>query len=254
VAARGASAGPVDQTLIDDLVAANHILVAEGVLDAFGHVSVRHPRDPERFLMARSLAPQLVTASDIVEYDLDGDAIAAPAHFTHFLERFIHAEAYRARPDVNAVVHSHSPSVIPFGVTQHPLRPMYHMSSFLSLGVPVFEIRDVAGMTNLLISDSQLGKALAQTLGDNSVALMRGHGDVVVARSLSMAVFRAIYTEINARLQMQAVALGGPINFLTAEEGEKSTDTMEQVHGRAWELWKRRVAGTAPRTSSPKRI
>ena len=246
MAARGVSAGPIDQALIGDLVAANHILVTEGVLDAFGHVSVRHPGDSERFLMGRSLAPQLVTSSDIVEYDLDGDPIGAPAHFTHFLERFIHAEAYRARPDVKAVVHSHSPSVIPFGVTQHPLRPIYHMSSFLSPGVPVFEIRDVAGMTNLLISDGRLGKALAETLGDKSVALMRGHGDVVVARSLPMAVFRAIYTEINARLQMQAAALGGPINFLTPEEGEKSTNTMEQVHGRAWELWKRRVARPTP--------
>lgn len=245
MSARDKSAGPVDPALIDDLVAANHILVAEGVLDAFGHVSVRHPADSERFLMGRSLAPELVTSADIVEYDLDGNPIGAPAQFTHFLERFIHGEAYRARPDVNAVVHSHSPNVIPFGATRHLLRPIYHMSSFLSAGVPVFEIREVAGMTNLLVSDGRLGKALADTLGDKSVALMRGHGDVVVARSLSMVVFRAVYTEINARLQAQAIALGGPITFLAPEEGEKATQTMENVHGRAWELWKRRVAKSA---------
>jgi HCOMODA/2-hydroxy-3-carboxy-muconic semialdehyde decarboxylase len=240
------TAGTVDPALVGDLVVANHILVSEGVLDAFGHVSVRHPADPGRFLMGRSLAPQLVSPGDIVEYDLDGEPIGAPERFTHFLERFIHGEAYRARPDVHAVVHSHSPSVIPFGVTQHPLRPVYHMSSFLSLGVPVFEIRDVAGMTNLLVSDGRLGRALAQTLGDKSVALMRGHGNVVVARTLPLAAYQAIYTELNARLQMQAIALGGPINFLTAEEGKKATETMERVHERAWELWKRRVARPAP--------
>jgi HCOMODA/2-hydroxy-3-carboxy-muconic semialdehyde decarboxylase len=237
--AQAVSAGPVDPKIIEDLVAANRILVNEGVLDAFGHVSIRHPGNPERFLMGRNLAPALVKPEDIVEYDLDGNAINAPPNATHFLERFIHGEMYRKRADVGAVVHSHSPSVIPFGVTQQPMRPLYHMSSFLAPGVPVFEIRKVAGMSNMLIANGALGKALAETLGDKNVALMRGHGDVVVAKTLPMAVFRAVYTEVNARLQFQAMMLGGPITFLEPEEGEKAMQVMEAVHLRAWDIWKR---------------
>jgi HCOMODA/2-hydroxy-3-carboxy-muconic semialdehyde decarboxylase len=232
------SAGPVDRALIDDLVVANHILADQGVLDGFGHVSVRHPADPNRFLMSRSLAPALVSADDIMEYDLDGNPTDARGRAS-FLERFIHAEIYRARPDVNAVIHSHSPAVIPFGVTQVPLRPLFHMPSFLSPRVPVFEIRRAGGMTNMLVGNSQLGKALAETLGDRPVALMRGHGNVVVGPMISLAVFRAIYTEVNARLETQAITLGGPITFLDPEEAEKATQTNTQVHARAWELWKR---------------
>jgi HCOMODA/2-hydroxy-3-carboxy-muconic semialdehyde decarboxylase len=236
--APSASGGPVDPALIADLVVANHILSDQGVLDGFGHVSVRHPADPNRFLMSRSLAPALVTAEDIMEYDLDGQPVDARGRAS-FLERFIHSEIYRARPDVNAVIHSHSPGVIPFGVTQVPMRPIYHISSFLAPSVPVFEIRRAGGMTNMLVGNGELGKALAQALGDRPVALMRGHGDVVVGPKLSLAVFRAIYTEVNARLQSQAVALGGPINFLEPEEAAKATLVNEQVHLRAWELWKR---------------
>jgi HCOMODA/2-hydroxy-3-carboxy-muconic semialdehyde decarboxylase len=237
-AAPPASGGPVDAALIADLVVANHILSDQGVLDGFGHVSVRHPTDPNRILMSRSLAPALVTAEDIMEYDLDGQPVDARGRAS-FLERFIHSEIYRARPDVNAVIHSHSPGVIPFGVTQVPMRPIYHISSFLAPSVPVFEIRRAGGMTNMLVGNAELGKALAQALGDRPVALMRGHGDVVVGPKLSLAVFRAIYTEVNARLQSQAVALGGPINFLEPEEAAKATLVNEQVHLRAWELWKR---------------
>jgi HCOMODA/2-hydroxy-3-carboxy-muconic semialdehyde decarboxylase len=233
-----ASGGPVDPALIADLVVANHILSDQGVLDGFGHVSVRHPANPNRFLMSRSLAPALVTAEDIMEYDLDGQPVDARGRAS-FLERFIHSEIYRARLDVNAVIHSHSPGVIPFGVSQVPMRPIYHISSFLAPSVPVFEIRRAGGMTNMLVGNGELGRALAQALGDRPVALMRGHGDVVVGPKLSLAVFRAIYTEVNARLQSQAVALGGPINFLEPEEAAKATLVNEQVHLRAWELWKR---------------
>src|SRR5258708_737460 len=177
----------VDQTVIDDLVAANHILADQQVLDAYGHGRVRHPSNPQHFLMGRNLAPALVTADDIVEYDLDGNAVGSKPGFTHFLERFIHAEIYRLRSDVNSVVHSHSTVVIPFANTQTQLRPMFHVSSFLAPNVPVFEIRKVAGsMSNMLISDGKLGKALAETLGANSVVLMRGHGDVIVAPSLPL--------------------------------------------------------------------
>jgi HCOMODA/2-hydroxy-3-carboxy-muconic semialdehyde decarboxylase len=233
-----ASGGPVDPALIQDLVVANHVLTDQGVLDGFGHVSVRHPGNPERFLMSRSLAPALVKADDIMEYDLDGNPVDAKGR-TSFLERFIHAEVYRARPDVMSVVHTHSPSVIPFSTTQMPMRPMYHISAFLSPSVPVFDIRKAAGMTNMLVGNSEIGKALAQALGTASVALMRGHGNVVVGPSLTLAVFRAVYTETNARLQAQAVGIGGPITFLDPEEAEKANKVLEQIHLRAWDLWKR---------------
>jgi ribulose-5-phosphate 4-epimerase/fuculose-1-phosphate aldolase len=233
---------PALASLVEDLVAANHILADQQVLDAFGHVSVRHPANPSHFLMSRNLAPALVTAADIVEYDLDGNPVGAPGNVTHFLERFIYAEIYRARPDVNAVVHSHSPAVIPFSATKVPLRPIYHMSAFLAPGVPVFEIREAAGgMTNMLVSNGKLGKALAEKLGDRNVVLLRGHGDAVVASTLPMAVFRAVYTETNARLQLQAIGLGGEITFLEKEEGEKAMQVLDQIHLRAWDLWKRKI-------------
>jgi HCOMODA/2-hydroxy-3-carboxy-muconic semialdehyde decarboxylase len=225
--------------MTEDLVAANRILVNEGVLDAYGHVSLRHPANPGRYFLGRNLAPALISAADIVEYDLDSEPIGAPASVAHFFERFIHGEIYRARPDVNAVVHSHSPAVIPFSVTEQPLRPLYHMSSFLYPGVPVFEIREAGGMTDMLIGNRELGAALAKVLGDKNVALMRGHGNVVVAGTLPMAVFRAVYTEVNARLQAQTIALGGPINFLAPEEGEKAMRVLENIHLRAWDIWKR---------------
>jgi ribulose-5-phosphate 4-epimerase/fuculose-1-phosphate aldolase len=192
--------------------------------------------------MSRNLAPALVTASDIVEYGMDGNPVGAPSNFTHFLERFIHAGIYSARADVNAVVHSHSPAVIPFSVTGTSLQPIYHMSAFLAPGVPVFEIRDVAGgATNMLISNPALGKALAEKLGDKNVMLMRGHGDVAVASTLPMAVFRAVYTETNARLQLQALSIGGSVVFLNKQEGEKAMQALDQIHLRAWDLWKRKV-------------
>jgi len=237
--------GAVDPALIEDLVAANHILSDQNVLDGFGHVSVRHPTNPEHFLMSRSLAPALVTTEDIMEYDLDGNPVDARGR-TSFLERFIHSEIYRARADVKAVVHCHSPSVIPFSTVQTSMQPMYHMAAFLSGGVPVFEIRKVAGMTNMLIDNPSLGQALAQTLRDKSVALMRGHGAVIVGPSLSLAVFRAVYTEVNARLQTQAILIGGPITYLAPEEAELVNKQLDSVHLRAWELWKRAAAARTP--------
>ena len=233
-----ASGGPVEPALLEDLVIANHVLASHGVLDAFGHVSIRHPGNPDRFLMSRSLAPALVAAADILEYDLDGNAVDARGR-TGFLERFIHAEIYKARPDVKVVIHSHAPSVIPFGTTQVPMQPMFHISAFLSPQVPVFEIRKAGGMTDMLVSNAQLGKALADALGKGAVVLMRGHGMAVAGPALPLTVFRAIYTEVNARLQTQAIEIGGPITFLTPEESEKADKVIDQVHLRAWDLWKR---------------
>src|SRR6185295_14694061 len=168
------SAGPADPKLIEDLVAANRILADQGVVDGYGHVSVRHPADPQRYLMSRSIAPEIVTATDVMEYDLDSNPVDARGRAS-YLERFIHGEIYRARPDVTAVVHNHSPSVIPFGATGIPLRPLYHMSAFLVGGAPVFDIRAASGaMTDMLVKTPALGAALARTMGSAPVALMRG--------------------------------------------------------------------------------
>ena len=229
-----------DPRLIEDLVVANKVLADLGVLDGFGHVSVRHDKDPNRFLMSRSMAPALVKAEDILEYDLDSNAIDAKGRAL-FLERFIHGEIYKARPDIKAVVHSHSPSVIPFGVSKTRLQPVYHMSSFLGLDVPVFEIRDVAGPANdLLVRNATIGAALAKALGDKTVVLMRGHGSVAVGTSIPQVVFRAYYTEMNARLQAEAIRLGA-VTYLSAEEAAASAKTNDGVLMRAWELWKRKA-------------
>src|SRR2546426_3158244 len=236
-----ASAGPTDPMLIEDLVAANRILVDQGVLDGYGHVSARHDRDPNRYLMSRSLAPELVTAADVMEYDLDSNPVDARDR-PSYLERFIHSEIYKVRPDVRAIVHNHSPSVIPFGVTGVPLRPLYHMSAFLWEGVPVFDIRQAAGgSSDMLVRTPALGRALAGTLGSRTAALMRGHGAVVVGPSLPQAVFRSGYVEMNARLQAQAMALGGPVTYLDPEEAKQAAGAVGPTVLRPWELWKKKA-------------
>jgi ribulose-5-phosphate 4-epimerase/fuculose-1-phosphate aldolase len=238
-----ALANRIDPRVIEDLVAANRILAHEGLFDAYGHVSIRHPADRNRYVMSRSVAPISVVPNDLVEYDLDSNPVDAQGR-TSVLERFIHGEIYRARPDVNAVVHSHSPTVVPFSVTQVPLRPVFHMAAFLHTGVPVWDIRDTAdpARTALLVRNAALGRSLAATLGDKPVALMRGHGNVVVASELRVAVRNAIYTEVNARLQTIAIGLGGPINYISQEEGA-AMDKSPGDLARAWDLWKSRALG-----------
>ena len=206
---------------VTELVLANHILAHEGVLDAYGHVSVRDARNPTHFLLASHLAAGVVTAADILEYDLNSKPIRADAP-TGYTERFIHSEIYRARPDVMAVVHCHAPDLIPFSVTGIALRPVYHMAAFLGEGVPVFEIRDAGGVTDMLIRNPDLGHALAQTLGNKPAALMRGHGAVVVADSLHVVVGRAYYMNMNAHLQQQALLMGRPVSYLETEEARKA--------------------------------
>ena len=224
--------------LLEDLALANHILVNEGVLDGFGHISVRNPNNPERFYIARSMAPALVEPQDIVEVDLAGEVHDAQGRRT-YVERFIHSAIYKARPDVMSVIHSHSPAVIPFGVTGARLRPICHMSGFLGATTPVFDIRHSAGeSTDLLVSSQALGEALAKVLGEASVALMRGHGSVTVGHSIKQAVFRGIYTESNARLQAEASRLGD-ITFLTEAEAKATSDMNDKHLDRPWEMWKR---------------
>lgn len=231
-----------DAALIDELVVANHILFSQGVVDGFGHVSARHPGRADRFLLARSMAPALTEAADILEYDLDANAVAADAP-TGYLERYIHSEIYRARPDVMAVVHSHSPSVVPFSVvTGVPLRPLSHTCGFLGEGVPIFEIRDHAGeASDLLIRNPALGVALAKSLEDHAAILMRGHGSTVVGATLRQTVFQAVYTELGARLQSEAMRLG-PVTYLTAGEAASTWEMNSQQVSRAWDLWAREAA------------
>ena len=228
--------------LLNDLAVANHILVNEGVLDGFGHISVRNPDQPGQFFISRSMPPALVSVSDVVTCNLAGEVIS-PAGGKTYVERFIHSEIYKARPEVHSVVHSHSPAVIPFGVTNARLRPICHMSGFLGAKVPVYEIRhDVGESSDLLIRNQALGESLAKTLGTCAVALMRGHGSVTVGHSIKQAVFRAIYAEHSARLQLEASRLG-EINFLTDEEAMATSEMNDQHLDRPWQMWKARVSG-----------
>ena len=233
-------AAPADPALIDDVVAANRILYDQGVVDGFGHVSARHDKDPTRYLLSRSMAPALVTAADIMEFDLDSNAIDARGR-TPYLERFIHGEIYKARPDVMAIVHSHSPAVLPFADTNVKLKPMNHIAGFLGAGPPVFEIRAAAGPeSDMLVRNNAIGRALAKTLGQSSVLLMRGHGSVAAAQSVKHVVFRAIYTEVNARTEIQALTIGKP-TFLNEKEAAAAMKTNDGLVDRPWALWKQRV-------------
>jgi HCOMODA/2-hydroxy-3-carboxy-muconic semialdehyde decarboxylase len=238
--APAASPSGGDAAPIEEIVIGSRILAEFGVLDGFGHVSARDPKNPNHFLMSRSLAPALVTADDIMEFDLDGNAVD-PRGRSLFLERFIHSEIYKARPDVMSVVHTHSPGVIPFGVSQMPLRAMFHNAAFLAAGTPVWDIRKEFGETDMLVRDPARGKSLAQVLGDKAVVLMRGHGDVTVGPDVKIAVFRAYYTDVNARLQSQAIGLGTEVTYLGADEGAKADAINLAVIDRIWNLWKHRV-------------
>jgi ribulose-5-phosphate 4-epimerase/fuculose-1-phosphate aldolase len=228
---------------LQDLVAAYRILAAHGVIDAYGHVSLRSPRNPQRYYVARSLAPELVTEADLIEYDLDSRPIDDGGRES-VRERFIHGEIYKTRPEVMSVVHNHSPSVVPFSVTGVPMRALFHMAAFVGDGLPNFEIRDVKPGSDLLVKDAFLGKALATTLGAKPAALMRGHGAVVVGENLPRAVGRSVYLELSAQLQMQAITLAGPggqITYLDAAEVQASDPV--QNYARAWPMWRAKALG-----------
>jgi ribulose-5-phosphate 4-epimerase/fuculose-1-phosphate aldolase len=225
---------PARASVIDDLVTANRILASEGILDGYGHVSVRNPANPNHYFLSRSLAPGLVTAADIIEYDLDSNPIDDAR--LSYRERFIHGQIYKARPDVMAVVHDHSPAVIPFSVSSVPLRALSHMAAFIGEGIPTFEIRDVDGMTDMLVSNQKRGLALAKVLGNYPAALMRGHGAAVVGATVKEAVGRAVYLDSNARLEEQAILLGGKVTYFEPEEARKTAPQDGFV--RAWDVWK----------------
>ena len=225
-----------------DLVIANRILAHEDVVDAYGHVSVRHPEDPRRYLLARSVAPELVEPGDIVELALDGTPIRAETRAL-YLERFIHGAIYEARPDVMAVVHAHAEAVLPFTITTTPLRPVIHSGSFMGADVPVWDIADGFGDTNLLVANMAQGRDLARCLGGNNVVLMRGHGFAAAARSLIEVVRMSVYVPRNARALLAATGLG-PVTALSPGE-IAARAAGYQPHSpetwRAWEYWARRA-------------
>jgi ribulose-5-phosphate 4-epimerase/fuculose-1-phosphate aldolase len=230
---------------LEDLVVAYRILAEFGVIDAYGHVSVRSEANPERYLIARSLAPELVTADDIIECDLDSTAVRDTRQPVS--ERFIHSEVYKLRPDVNAVVHNHSPTVVPFSVTEQALRPIFHMAAFIGLGVPVFEIRDVEQGADMLVRTAKLGHALAIVLGDNPAALMRGHGAVVVGENIQRAVGRSVYLEMSAHMQLQAMTIAGPEGGIAyLDEAEVRAANSTQDYARAWPLWREKALRRLP--------
>jgi ribulose-5-phosphate 4-epimerase/fuculose-1-phosphate aldolase len=226
--------------LVDELVTANRILAREGVVDSFGHISVRHPERSDRYLLARARAPDCIEAGDIMEFALDGTPVDARER-KPYLERFIHGALYEARPDVQSVVHNHSPSVIPFGVTATKLKPLLHLCASIGHEVPVWDSQTRFGDTSLLVENMAMGRDLAALLGGRRTALMRGHGAVVVGRSIREAVFISVYLEVNSRLQMQAMAIG-EIKFLTAGEVDITiARTGPYTLDRAWENWCRRA-------------
>ncbi|HEY5897538.1 MAG TPA: class II aldolase/adducin family protein [Burkholderiales bacterium] len=227
---------------LDDLVAAYRVLAEYGVIDAYGHVSIRSPSNPQRYFIARSLAPEIVQLEDIMEYDLDSNALDAQGRES-VRERFIHGELYKARPEVMAVVHNHSPSVIPFSVTGVPMRPIYHMASFIGDGVPNFEIRKFEKGTDLLVKTPKLGKALAKTLGKSPACLMRGHGSVTVGENIARAVGRSVYLEQSAQLQMQAMQMSNKITYLDKAEVKASAPV--QNYARAWPMWREKALAKA---------
>jgi ribulose-5-phosphate 4-epimerase/fuculose-1-phosphate aldolase len=226
----------VDQA-IREVVIANRILANERVVDAYGHVSVRHPLDPTRYFLSRSRAPELVERGDIIEFDLDGKAVSGDAR-PPYLERFIHGAIYEARSDVQAVVHAHAEAVLPFTVSTTVLRPVVHMASFIGAHLPVWDIRDAFGDTNLLVVNMTQGRDLARRLGGDRVVLMRGHGFTAAARSLQEVVRMAVYMPLNARVLAEALRLGEVKPLSRGEiEAHASMKPDDPSMYRAWEYW-----------------
>jgi ribulose-5-phosphate 4-epimerase/fuculose-1-phosphate aldolase len=239
VQAVAADSADSDDQRIADLVTGNHILFDQGVVDGLGHISARCVKNPAHFWMSQSRAPGLVTKDDIMEFNEESQPVDARGR-RPYGERFIHGEIYRVRPDVMSVVHSHSSAVIPFGVTGVPLQPVIHTAGFLPDATPIFEIREVEGDDNgILVHNNKAGAVLAKVLGKSTVVLMRGHGDAVVGPSVKSAVFRAIYTQLNAQIQAQALLLGqGKVVYLNSKEGA-NVDAVNEGGGfeRIWPLW-----------------
>lgn len=241
-----AAPDPSNKALVEDLVSANRVLANEiSVLDAYGHVSVRDPRNPNHYYLSRAISAGMVTAADIIEYDLDSKPVGA-ARSDGYLERFIHGEIYKARPDVMAVIHAHSPELIAFASSSVPLRNMIHTGAFINDGIPLFDVRKFGGTADdMLIRNSTLGQALARTLGNKTAVLMFGHGVAITGPNLATAVSNAYFLNMNARIEEQAIRLGGTVSYLEREPGARPASSVAPAGGgannRAWEYWKSRV-------------
>jgi ribulose-5-phosphate 4-epimerase/fuculose-1-phosphate aldolase len=230
-----------NEARIEDLITASHILANEGILDSFGHATVRSATDPGHFFMPRAMPPALVSRADIVELDLDCKPVTPGAPPLNG-ERYIHCEIYKVRPDIQSVIHTHDPAVIPFGLTGTPLRPVLAQAGFLPKETPLFEIRDAYGSAaerGMLVRNAALGKALAAKLGNNPVVLMRGHGEAVVGRSVKEAAIRTLYTNIDARAQAAAMALAS--RFVVLDDAELAAFDQEERPDRPWENYKQRM-------------
>ena len=227
--------------LLEDLVTANRVLASQGIVDSFGHVSIRHPDNPERYFLSRARAPERVEMADIMEFTLEGDPVDAKGR-RPYLERFIHGAAYEMRPDVMSVIHNHSPGVIPYGITGHKMRPIMHMCASIGHEVPIWDQHTKFGDTDLLVRTMAQGHDLAKKLGKGATCLMRGHGCVVVGPYLRRTVYTAVYLELNAKLQMQAEAMSKKVRFLTTGEVAEVVKTTSPPNvNRAWENWCRMV-------------
>jgi ribulose-5-phosphate 4-epimerase/fuculose-1-phosphate aldolase len=234
-------------TLIQDLVVANRILASENVVDAFGHVSVRHPEDAGRYFLSKAKPPELVEPEDIMEFTLDGTPIHANGR-KPYLERFIHGALYETRPEIQSVVHNHSRSVIPYAITEEKLKPVVHSCATIGSDIPVWDAQDTFGDTNLLISNMAMGRDFARVLANGNCALMRGHGCTVVGRSIREVVYTAVYLEVNAELQWRASHFG-KVKFLTPGEVEKIKSRLGDAkpgegYDRSWEYWRHRAGIT----------
>ena len=228
-------------SLIEDLVIASRTCAEAGVIDAYGHVSVRSDVDPNRYFMSRAIAPELVTEEDILEFDLDSHPIIANGP-PGYNERYIHGEIYKLRPEINAIVHNHSHSVVPFSCTPCQLRPLFHMSAFIGLGIPNWDIREAQMGTDMLVRNSFLGASLAIKLGKHPAALMRGHGSVVVGEKIQIAVGRTVYLDHNAKMQYQAMMMAGPNSdaIVYMDDSEVAANVVWQEYVRSWDLWKKK--------------
>ena len=229
--------------VLRDLVIANRILAHEGVVDAYGHISVRHPERFDRFFLSGSRSPELVTLDDIIEYDLDCNPIDLHGR-AQYTERPIHGAIYRKRPDVISVVHNHAHEVIPFTVAQSVrLRPLLHVAAGIGSDIPIWDIRHRFGDTNLLVTTSAHGNDLADALGANRVVLMRGHGAAVAGVSIQDTVHTSVHLKINAQIQTAAMRMGGDVVYLC--DGEIAEMRKSSAgHARAWVYWTRRAGIT----------
>jgi HCOMODA/2-hydroxy-3-carboxy-muconic semialdehyde decarboxylase len=227
-------------SIIEDLVIASRICAEYGVIDAYGHVSVRNESNPNHYFMSRDVAPELIQEEDILEFDLDSNPVN-PNSPKGYNERYIHGEIYKARPDVHSIVHNHSHAVVPFSCTPCELKPIFHMSSFIGLGIPNWDIRDAQKGTDMLVRNSMLGKSLADKLGNHPAALMRGHGSVVTGNKIQTAVGRTIYLDYNAKMQFQAMMMTGSSDQVVyMDDDEVAANVSWQEYYRSWDLWKKK--------------